>query len=408
MANKVVLAYSGGLDTTVAVAWLKEQIDADVVAVAVDVGQGGDLEAVRERALKAGASDSHLVDARDEFAAEYVSPALKANAMYQQKYPLVSALSRPLIAKHLARVAREQSAEYVAHGCTGKGNDQVRFEVALGALAPDLEVLAPVREWGMTRADAIDYGLEHGLPITVNKASPYSIDQNMWGRTIECGDLEDPMIEPASDIWELTREPSEAPRTARYLEIGFERGTPVSVDGAKVTIAQAVDEVGRAAGEYGFGRVDMIEDRVVGIKSREIYEVPGALALIAAHSDLEELTVERELIRTKRSLELRYAQMVYEGLWYSSLREALDAFIESASQPVSGTVRLKLEAGSVRPVGRSSPDSLYDLSLATYDTADAFDHAAGAGFVKIWGLPSKVWGRTRKGKDGTPPRSPAE
>jgi argininosuccinate synthase len=396
VSDKVVLAYSGGLDTTVAVHWLQENKGLDVIAVAVDVGQGGDTEAIRERGLKSGATEAVLIDAREEFARDFVLPALHANALYQQKYPLVSALSRPLICRHLVAEARRIGAPYIAHGCTGKGNDQVRFEVSLGALAPDIEVLAPVREWGMTRDQAIEYGLERGLPITAGPEAPYSIDENLWGRTVECGALEDPMVEPPADIWERTTDPLSAPREPTYLEIGFQAGVPDSLDGRRLALPELVATVEKIAASYGFGRIDMIEDRVVGIKSREIYEVPGALALILAHTDLEELTVDRETLRTKRLLEQRYAQLVYEGWWYSELREALDAFNLSVARNVSGTVRLRFEPGSARVVGRSSDDSLYELALATYDRGDAFDHTAAAGFIKLWGLPSKIWARRRE------------
>lgn len=394
--EKAVLAYSGGLDTTVAVQWLKDTKSLDVVAVVVDVGQGDDMETIRERALKAGAVDAVVVDAAQEFARDFVAPALKANALYQQKYPLVSALSRPLICKHLADAATSVGAKYAAHGCTGKGNDQVRFEVSLGALAPELEVLAPIREWGMTRDQAIEYGLRNGLPITADKASPYSIDENLWGRTIECGALEDPFVEPGRDIWERTAAIEDAPREVSYIEIDFENGLPVALDGQVFDLVQLIERMDAAAGSYGFGRVDMIEDRVVGIKSREIYEVPGALSLIKAHSDLEELTLDREVLRTKRHLEQRYAELVYEGLWYSPLRDAIDAFIDSTGIHVNGTVKLRLDPGNVSVAGRRSSHSLYDVALATYDREDAFDHAAGAGFVKLWGLPSKIWARTHR------------
>lgn len=396
MTGKVVLAYSGGLDTTVAVRWLKEKKGLEVIAVAVDVGQAGDMESVRERALNSGSAEAVVVDAREEFASDFIAPALDANALYQQKYPLVSALSRPLIARHLVAAAERFGASHAAHGCTGKGNDQVRFEVSLASLAPGLEVVAPIREWGMSREDAIAYGLEAGLPIPVGPASPYSVDENMWGRTIECGALEDPMVEPPADIWERTVDPVDAPREAAYLEIRFEGGRPVSLDGEALALPALIARVERLAGSYGFGRIDMIEDRVVGIKSREIYEVPGALALIRAHADLEELTLDREVLRTKRLLEQRYAQLVYEGLWHSPLRESLDAFNASTARRVSGAVRLRFEPGNARVVGRSSGESLYDLSLATYDRADAFDHSAAEGFVKLWGLPSKIWGRKQR------------
>jgi argininosuccinate synthase len=395
VSEKVVLAYSGGLDTTVAVRWLRDKKDLEVIAVGIDVGQAGDMEAITDRALKSGAVDAITVDAVDEFASDFVLPALQANALYQQKYPLVSALSRPLICKHLAAAARKHEASFVAHGCTGKGNDQVRFEVSLGALAPDLQVLAPIREWGMAREDAISYGLAEGLPIPVGPADPYSIDENLWGRTVECGVLEDPMVEAPDDIWERTADPATAPAVS-YLEVGFERGVPVTLDGTRRSLAELIREVERVAGSYGIGRVDMIEDRVVGIKSREIYEVPGALALIMAHNDLEELTLERDLLRQKRLLEQKYAQLVYEGFWYSPLREAIDAFFATSAEYVTGVVRLRFDPGSVRVVGRKSTDSLYDYSIATYDKGDQFDHASAEGFVKLWGLPLKIWARTRR------------
>ncbi|MCA1840325.1 MAG: argininosuccinate synthase [Actinobacteria bacterium] len=400
MSEKVVLAYSGGLDTTVAISWLQETKGLDVIAAAVDVGQSGEMEAVRDRALKSGAVEAVIVDAAEEFARDFATPALHANALYQDKYPLVSALSRPLISLHLAKIARDMGARYVAHGCTGKGNDQVRFEVSLAALAPDLEVIAPIRDWGMTRDQAIDYGLKRGLPIPVGQDSPYSIDENMWGRTIECGALEDPFVEPPDDIWERTSDPYLAPTTPTYLEIEFAQGVPVALNSHPMKLASLVAEVDHQAGSYGFGRVDMIEDRVVGIKSREIYEVPGALALIKAHHDLEELTLDREVLRTKRTLEQRYGELAYEGHWFSPLREALDAFIATTAADVNGVVKLKLEPGSVKVVGRKSPDSLYDTALATYDKADAFDHTAGAGFVKLWGLPLKVWARAKGKSNG--------
>jgi argininosuccinate synthase len=388
-----VLAYSGGLDTTVLVRWLSEKMGLDVVAVAVDVGQGSDLEAVRRRALAAGAVEARVVEARREFARDFLVPALQANALYQQKYPLVSALSRPLICRHLVAVARETGARFLAHGCTGKGNDQVRFEVSLRALAPDLEVLAPVREWGMSREETIEYALERSLPITVRKESPYSIDENLWGRAIECGLLEDPMAEPPDDVWERTRDPLSAPREPAFAEVGFAGGVPVALDGAATGLAELIGTLERLAGGYGFGRIDMVEDRVVGIKSREVYEAPGSLALLLAHADLEELTLDREVLRTKHTLEQRWAHLVYEGQWFSPLREAIDAFVRHTQEVVTGTVRLRFEPGTTRVVGRTSPNSLYDHGLATYDRADRFDHTAAQGFIKLWGLPSELWGR---------------
>ncbi|MGH2687848.1 MAG: argininosuccinate synthase [Actinomycetota bacterium] len=394
-----MLAYSGGLDTTVAVRWLQEKMGLDVVAVAIDVGQGSELETVRTRALATGAVEAHVVDATAEFASDFLVPALKANALYQQKYPLVSALSRPVICRHLVAAARASGARYVAHGCTGKGNDQVRFEVSVRALAPELEILAPVREWGMSREETIEYGLDRSLPITVKKDSPYSIDQNLWGRAIECGVLEDPLAEPPDDIWARTRDPLDAPREAATADVAFEAGVPVALDGERLPFATIVERLERLAGGYGYGRLDMIEDRVVGIKSREVYEAPGALTLIRAHADLEELTLDREVLRTKHMLEQRWTQLVYEGLWFTPLRAAIDAFVDHTQQSVTGTVRLRFEPGNVRVVGRSSPSSLYDHGLATYDRADRFDHLAAQGFVKLWGLPAEVWGRVHGGDE---------
>ena len=395
MKERVVLAYSGGLDTTVAVGWLQETMDMEVICVAADVGQGGDFEALRERALASGAVEAVVVDGSDEFADEYLRPTLAANALYQGRYPLVSALSRPLICRHLVRAAAEFGAGSVAHGCTGKGNDQVRFEVSLGALAPHLRVLAPVRGWGMTREETQAWGVAHGLPVSVGARAPYSIDENLWGRAIECGELEDPMAEAPADVWERTVPPSKAPADPAYCVIAFEAGVPVALDGERLALAQIIRRVDALAGSFGVGRLDMVEDRVVGIKSREVYEVPAALVLIDAHRDLEALTLEREVLRTKRGLEARYSELVYEGQWFSPLREALDAFNASAQQWVTGEVRVKFEPGSARVVGRSAPGSLYDLSLATYDTGDAFEHGAAEGFVKLWGLPLKTWARAR-------------
>ncbi len=393
MSQRVVLAYSGGLDTTVAVAWLGETLGAEVVCVAADVGQGTDAEGLRERALASGAVDAVVLDVVDEFAVDFLAPALAANARYQGKYPLVSALSRPVICKHLVEQARRFGADAVAHGCTGKGNDQVRFEVSLGALAPDLTVLAPVREWGMNREQTLAYGLARGLPVKSGAAAPYSIDENLWGRAIECGALENPMTEAPEDVWERTVSPAKAPSEPAYVEIAFANGVPIGLDGETLHPAQVIRRLDALAGSYGVGRLDMVEDRVVGIKSREVYEVPAAAVLIAAHSDLEELTLEREVLRSKRRLEIRYAELVYEGQWFSPLREALDAFNASTQRYVNGWVRVKFEAGVAQVVGRSSPGSLYDLSLATYDRGDAFEHTAAQGFVKLWGLPTKSWAR---------------
>ena len=388
MPKRVVLAYSGGLDTSVAVRWITEEWGAEVVALAVDVGQStdDDWDTIRERALAAGAVEAIVVDVRDEYAEEFVLPALRANALYEGKYPLVSALSRPVIVRHLVRAAREHGADAVAHGCTGKGNDQVRFEVSVRALAPDLDVLAPVRTWGFTREDAIDYAAEHDIPIKVRKDSPYSIDENLWGRAIECGILEDPWVEPPEEIYSMTGRPAGAPTEPSQLVIGFEQGVPVSLDGTAMGPRELIAATGEAVGRYGWGRLDMVENRRVGIKSREIYECPAALALILAHADLESLTLERDLLREKARLEPRYAELVYDGLWHSPLRAALDAFVDASQGPVTGEVRLRLEPGRCFVAGRRSEHALYDYELATYDAADAFRHEDAAGFVRLWGL----------------------
>jgi argininosuccinate synthase len=394
MNKKVVLAYSGGLDTSVAVTWLMER-GWDVVAVAVDVGQPGDLQEAVDRAGALGAVEARLVDAREDYVAGFVVPALKMNALYQGRYPLVSALSRPLISQVLVDVANEVRADAVAHGCTGKGNDQVRFEVSLSALAPELEVLAPVRDWGMSREETIRYAEERSLPVTTTKKSPYSIDENLWGRSIECGVLEDPWATPPDDIYELTG--IGEPPPPREVEVGFEAGAPVSIDGESLSPLNAIASIGKIAGEFGFGRVDLIEDRLVGIKSREIYEAPAALSLIAAHSDLESMTLERSVAREKRRLDARWAELAYEGLWFSPLREAIDAFAEVTQASVTGEVRLRFTHGGCLPVARRAPQALYDKELATYDDDDAFAHADAAGFVRLWGLPTKQWAQTRRG-----------
>ncbi|HEX4655162.1 MAG TPA: argininosuccinate synthase [Mycobacteriales bacterium] len=390
MSERIVLAYSGGLDTSVAIGWIANEHNAEVVAVAADVGQGGeDLDVIRRRALDCGAVEAVVVDARDEFAQQYCLPALRANALYMDRYPLVSALSRPTIVKHLVDAARYHGATAVAHGCTGKGNDQVRFEVGVAALAPDLRVLAPVRDSGMTRDKAIAFAEEKGLPIDVTKKSPYSIDQNLWGRAVETGFLEDVWNGPIEDVYSYTADPTAA-RAADEVVIGFTDGAPTSVDGRPVTMLEAVQELNRRAGAQGVGRLDMVEDRLVGIKSREVYEAPGAIALIEAHRHLEDLTVERELARFKRGVEQRWAELVYDGLWFSPLKRALDVFIDDASRYVTGEVRMTLHGGRTIVTGRRSPASLYDYSLATYDSEDTFDQTLAKGFVELWGLPSRI------------------
>jgi argininosuccinate synthase len=395
-----VLAYSGGVDTSVAIGWLKDKYGFErVVAMAADVGQGVDVDLLQARGEACGADQVIVVDVREEYASDFVLPALRANALYMGKYPLVSALSRPLIARHLVRVAREVGATAIAHGCTGKGNDQVRFEVAATALAPDLAMVAPVRDSGLTRDAAIAFAEERALPIPVTKESPYSIDENLWGRTAECGVLEDPWVAPPADAYERTVDPADAPSEPDILAIGFEHGAPVSVDGARLPLHDLVAQVDARAGAHGVGRLDMIEDRLIGIKSREIYEVPGAMTLITAHRDLEDLTLERSLATVKRVLEQTYADLIYNGQWFSPLRRALDAFIVDTQSPVTGDVRVRLHRGAAVVEGRRSPNALYDFSLATYGTEDAFDQDAAAGFVKLWGLPLKVWAERQGGAD---------
>ena len=398
MAKRVVLAYSGGLDTSVAVRWMIEELNVEVIALAADVGQGGDWDGIKQRALAAGASEAIVLDLREEFANDFVAPALKANAKYEGKYPLISSLSRPIIVKYLVETARAHGADAVAHGCTGKGNDQVRFEVSTAALAPDLEVIAPVRGWGITREQSIELADKWGIPITVTKSSPYSIDQNLWGRTIECGILEDPWEQPPEEVFELTTPTATGPTE---LVIGFEKGLPVALDGKRMPLSDLIGEVDRTVGSYGWGRIDMIENRRVGIKSREVYECPGALALLMAHSDLEDLTLERDLAHEKARLEPRYAELVYDGLWYSPLKQALDAFVDESQRYVTGDVRLRCELpGRCVVAGRRSDVGLYDYSLATYEAADRFRHQDAEGFVRLWGLGVATWAaRQVKAKD---------
>ena len=390
MTERIVLAYSGGLDTSVAIGWIAEETGAEVVAVAVDVGQGGeDMETIRKRALECGAIEAVVTDARDEFAEHYCLPALRANALYMDRYPLVSALSRPLIAKHLVEAAKYHGAGAVAHGCTGKGNDQVRFEVGIGALAPNLRVIAPVRDYAWTREKAIAWAEERSLPIDVTKKSPFSIDQNVWGRAVETGFLEDLWNAPTKDVYAYTQDPT-AWQAPDELVITFDKGVPVAIDGETVTMLQAIQELNRRAGAHGIGRIDMVEDRLVGIKSREVYEAPGAIALITAHQELENVTVERDLARFKRQVEQRWGELVYDGLWFSPLKDALDGFIAQTQQHVSGEIRVSLHGGNTVVTGRRSEQSLYDFNLATYDEGDTFDQSLAKGFVQLWGLPSKI------------------
>ncbi|SFD38543.1 argininosuccinate synthase [Streptomyces aidingensis] len=401
MTERVVLAYSGGLDTSVCIGWIAEATGAEVIAVAVDVGQGGeDLDVIRKRALACGAADAEVVDARDEFAQEYCVPAVKANALYMDQYPLVSALSRPVIVKHLVATAEKHNAGIVAHGCTGKGNDQVRFEAGISSLAPGLKCIAPVRDYAMTRDKAIAFAEAKGLPIATTKKSPYSIDQNVFGRAVETGFLEDIWNGPVEDVYEYTRNPAE-PREADEVVITFEQGVPVALDGVAVTPLQAVQQLNQRAGAQGVGRLDMVEDRLVGIKSREVYEAPGAIALITAHRELEAVTVERELARFKRQVQQRWTELVYDGLWFSPLKQALDGFIDEANKYVSGDIRMTLHGGRAVVTGRKSAQSLYDFNLATYDTGDTFDQSMAKGFIEIFGLSTKIAAqRSLRAQDG--------
>jgi len=390
VSDRVVLAYSGGLDTSVAIGWIANETGKEVVAVAADVGQGGeDLEVIRQRALDCGAVEAVVADVRDEYADEFCLPALQANALYMGRYPLVSALSRPLIVKHLVQAAKYHGADTVAHGCTGKGNDQVRFEVGIGALAPELKCIAPVRDSGMTRDKAIAFAEERGLKIDVTKKSPYSIDQNVWGRAVETGFLEDPWNGPIEDVYSYTQAPGTSSGPDE-LVITFKDGVPTHIDGRPVSVLQAIEELNTRAGAQGFGRLDMVEDRLVGIKSREVYEAPGALVLINAHTELEDLTMERDLRRFKRSVEQRWTELVYDGLWFSPLKRSLDAFVQESQKHVSGEIRLTLHSGTCTVTGRRSDASLYDYDLATYDEGDTFDQSLAKGFVELWGLPSKI------------------
>jgi argininosuccinate synthase len=387
--QRAVLAYSGGLDTSVTIRWLGDQ-GYEVHAVAVDVGQHEDFDEIVQRGERAGAASVRVVDAVERFAAEYLSRAIKANGLYEGKYPMVSGLARPCIVEDVVRVAREVGADTVAHGCTGKGNDQVRFEVGFGVLAPDLRVLAPIRDAHIPRDKAIALAEEWGIPVA-DVATRYSIDENLWGRTAECGPLEDPWVAPPEDAFDRTAPPEDRPAEPTEVVVSFERGLPVAFDGVPFTLPEAIRALDELGGRYGFGRVDMIENRRVGIKSRELYEVPGALAILLAHRALEDVTLERDVAHAKPQLEQRWADLVYDGLWFSPLREAIDAFVDETQSHVTGDVRLRFEPGSCTVVGRRSPYSLYDLSLATYGGGDAFDQSHAAGYLRLYGLPLKVW-----------------
>ena len=393
MKDRVVLAYSGGLDTTVAISWIAKERNAEVVAVSIDLGQGGeDMETVRQRALGAGAVESIVLDARDEFANEYCLPTIKANGMYMKEYPLVSAISRPLIVKHLSDAAKEHGGTAVAHGCTGKGNDQVRFEVAIQTLGPDLKCIAPVRDLALTREKAIAYAEANDLPIVTTKKNPFSIDQNVWGRAVETGYLEDIWNGPTKDVYDYTDDPT-FPPAADEVVISFEGGVPVAIDGESVTPLQAIEIMNRRAGAQGVGRIDLVEDRLVGIKSREIYEAPGAMALIAAHRELENVTIEREQARFKKAVGQRWTELVYDGQWFSPLKNSLDVFIDDTQKYVNGEIRMELHAGRATVTGRRSETGLYDFNLATYDEGDSFDQSNARGFIELFGMSSKVASR---------------
>ncbi|MBY8913165.1 argininosuccinate synthase [Bacillus sp. YC2] len=387
--KKVVLAYSGGLDTSVAIKWLQEQ-GYDVVACCLDVGEGKDLAFVQQKALEVGASNSYVIDAKEEFAQDYALISMQAHTMYEGKYPLVSALSRPLIAKKLVEVAEKENAVAVAHGCTGKGNDQVRFEVSIKSLNPDLEVIAPVREWQWSREEEIEYAANRGIPIPINLDSPYSIDQNLWGRANECGILEDPWAAPPEGAYDLTAPLENTPDVPDVIEIAFEAGVPVSIDGVSYPLSDLILKLNETAGKHGIGRIDHVENRLVGIKSREVYECPGAMTLITAHKELEDLTLVKEVAHFKPAIEQKLSEIIYNGLWFSPLKDALLAFLKETQKHVTGVVRVKLFKGHAIVEGRKSEFSLYDEKLATYTKDDAFDHHAAIGFIELWGLPTKV------------------
>ncbi len=386
MSDKVVLAYSGGLDTSVAIKWLSEKYNLDIITLTVDVGNERDFSAIKQKALRVGAVKALVMDAKELFVNYFIFPALQADAIYEEQYPLATALARPLMAKLLVDTALEEGASAVAHGCTGKGNDQVRFEVSINALSPRLKIIAPAREWGMTREETINYAQRYGIPVPVTIASPYSIDENLWGRSIECGVLEDPWAEPPEDAYSWTKSPTETPDKPGYVEIGFEQGVPVTIDGQKLDGVSLIQRLNELVGGYGVGRIDHMENRLVGIKSREIYEAPAATALLQAHQALEAMTLSKEQLRFKQKVAVEYADLIYNGLWFTSLHQDLAAYVQSSQRFVTGTVRLKLFKGSSRVVGRKSPFSLYSYGLATYAKGDVFDQSASPGFIHIWGL----------------------
>lgn len=386
--EKVILAYSGGLDTSVAITWLMK--DYDVVAVCMDVGEGKDLDFIHDKALKVGAVESYVLDVKDEFAEEYVLPALQAHAYYEQKYPLVSALSRPVISKKLVEIAHKTGATTIAHGCTGKGNDQVRFEVAIAALDPNLKVIAPVREWKWSREEEIEYAKANGVPVPADLDNPYSVDQNLWGRANECGVLENPWNQAPEDAFGITTSPEEAPDTPEFVDIEFKEGKPVALNGEELKLADLIQKLNTIAGKHGVGRIDHVENRLVGIKSREIYECPGAITLLTVHKEIEDITLVREVSHFKPILENELSNLIYNALWFSPATEAIIAYIKETQKVVNGTAKVKLYKGHAQVVARKSPNSLYDENLATYTSADSFDQDAAVGFIKLWGLPTQV------------------
>jgi argininosuccinate synthase len=398
--ERIVLAYSGGLDTSVAIPWLAEKYGAEIIAVTMDMGQGKELEEVRDRALATGAVRAHVLDVREEFAHEYILRALKADAIYEDRYPMATALGRPLIAQKLVEIAEIEQATAIAHGCTGKGNDQVRLDVTARALSPKIRVIAPARDWGMTRPEEIEYARKRGVPVPATVASPYSTDSNLWGRSIECGILEDPWAEPPEEIYTLTKAPAECPAEPAYVEITFEQGVPTAINGVAMPLIDLIASLGTISGAHGVGRIDMVENRLVGIQSREIYEAPAAVVLHAAHKELQKMVTTKDGERFSRLVSLHYADIVYNGLWFTPLREALDAYVEKVQERVTGVIRLKLFKGDCRIVGRKSPYALYDHALATYDAGDAFDHTAAVGFIKIFGLPVETAARKKPAPKG--------
>lgn len=397
--QKVILAYSGGLDTSVAIRWIKEKYGYDVIAVALDVGEEKDLHFVKEKAYKVGAVKSIVIDAKEQFSKEFLAPALKANALYEGKYPLVSALSRPLISQELVKIAEQENAVAVAHGCTGKGNDQVRFDVAVKALNPDLKVVAPVREWAMSRDEEIEYARKHQIPIPVDLDNPFSIDQNLWGRSCECGELENPWTAPPEAAYDLTQPLAETPDEPTEIELIFEEGLPTHLNGEELPFHQLIAKLNRLAGQHGVGRIDHVENRLVGIKSREVYEAPAAMTLITAHRELEFLTQTRDIAKFKPIVEQQWAQLIYDGLWFSPLKKALDAFIDETQKAVTGKVRVSLFKGHATVTGRESAYSLYNEKLATYTPEDTFDHQAAVGFISLWGLPTNIYASVHSKKE---------